>query len=636
MRDARWPVVGAAAAAAAVVVWWRLLASGEADGQEPMEEESREQHVISALKTLQANLSLLTPVEQSEIKKELSFASPEWLDGLAIATRVRDDGSGCSISSSSELSNSHGSIHYGGSAHGGSMLSSMMVTASPMPKRRARVKGEVPEIMRVESIDEMSERLVETATAARIRLTPDSGSLVIVLVGLPARGKSMLGHKLARFLTWRGYKTKHFCAGDKRRHAWNRDGDRKQLASASMFDSQKAYASMTRETISMDTFEELVTWLRADSGQVAIFDACNSTMARRKKLTERIHLLNASVKAGSGGQGAGIVFIESVVTDPEVVHTMSLWKVRNSADFAGMTEEAALADLNERIGHYERGYQTVHETEGPYIKLFDLRAKVHACNVYGRMAKSVLPYLLALHSIARPIFMLVIDDDYSYVLPGGGGESKAQLTAGLARWVKSYPRRDELCILTSAAPRAKETAEALADAAGCARPSPRGPLTPLLHAAEAIARSSSERRNSAGATAPDGQPSRAGGAPLAVTEGRPAEETFESRFGETIADLVGRLDPVVTEVEAAVAPVLLVAHEAHCRALRTLLVEASIPLLHDREKVDPTSTVVASGHDAPRLLEFLPTSTGYSETVHVLSRHGAGPDKKKPVGLGSL
>ena len=402
------------------------------------------------------------------------------------------------------------------------MLSSMMVTASPMPKRRARVKGEVPEIMRVESIDEMSERLVETATAARIRLTPDSGSLVIVLVGLPARGKSMLGHKLARFLTWRGYKTKHFCAGDKRRHAWNRDGDRKQLASASMFDSQKAYASMTRETISMDTFEELVTWLRADSGQVAIFDACNSTMARRKKLTERIHLLNASVKAGSGGQGAGIVFIESVVTDPEVVHTMSLWKVRNSADFAGMTEEAALADLNERIGHYERGYQTVHETEGPYIKLFDLRAKVHACNVYGRMAKSVLPYLLALHSIARPIFMLVIDDDYSYVLPGGGGESKAQLTAGLARWVKSYPRRDELCILTSAAPRAKETAEALADAAGCARPSPRGPLTPLLHAAEAIARSSSERRNSAGATAPDGQPSRAGGAPLPLRrDGRP-------------------------------------------------------------------------------------------------------------------
>ena len=118
-----------------------------------------------------------------------------------------------------------------------------------------------------------------------------------------------------------------------------------------------------------------------------------------------------------------------------------------------------------------------------------------------------------------------------------------------------------------------------------------------------------------------------------MTEG---EETFESRFGETIADLVGRLDPVVTEVEAAVAPVLLVAHEAHCRALRTLLVEANIPLLHDREKVDPTSTVVASGHDAPRLLEFLPTSTGYSETVHVLSRHGAGPDTKKPVGLGSL
>ena len=43
-------------------------------------------------------------------------------------------------------------------------------------------------------------------------------------------------------------------------------------------------------------------------------------------------------------------------------------------------------------------YETVREEEGPYIKMFDLRAKCHACNVYGRMSKSVLPYLLAIRA----------------------------------------------------------------------------------------------------------------------------------------------------------------------------------------------------------------------------------------------
>ena len=55
-----------------------------------------------------------------------------------------------------------------------------------------------------------------------------------------------------------------------------------------------------------------------------------------------------------------------------------------------------MADLEARIKHYQNTYETVREQEGAYIKLFNLSAKAHACNVYGRMTKSVLPYLLAI------------------------------------------------------------------------------------------------------------------------------------------------------------------------------------------------------------------------------------------------
>ena len=220
----------------------------------------REDAVVAALKTLQANLPQLTPAEQSSVKKALPFASAEWLDGLAIATRIRDDGSGKTTSS---YGSSHGLNNFGsgGSTHGGSLHGGAM----RVPQRRAK---DGPGMPRAESIDEMSERMIETANDARIRLTPDSGRLILVLVGLPARGKSMLGYKLERFLSWRGYKTKAFQVGAKRRHVWA--GSASERVSASFFDSSKAYAAMMREQVSMDSFDELLAWMENDDGQVAV------------------------------------------------------------------------------------------------------------------------------------------------------------------------------------------------------------------------------------------------------------------------------------------------------------------------------------------------------------------------------
>ena len=43
--------------------------------------------------------------------------------------------------------------------------------------------------------------------ATRSSLTPDSGKLILAMVGLPARGKSFICHKLRSFLSWYGFKT---------------------------------------------------------------------------------------------------------------------------------------------------------------------------------------------------------------------------------------------------------------------------------------------------------------------------------------------------------------------------------------------------------------------------------------------
>lgn len=45
------------------------------------------------------------------------------------------------------------------------------------------------------------------AVRKRLELTHDADKLILVLVGLPARGKSFIAHRLRAFLSWLGYRT---------------------------------------------------------------------------------------------------------------------------------------------------------------------------------------------------------------------------------------------------------------------------------------------------------------------------------------------------------------------------------------------------------------------------------------------
>ncbi|KAJ1891526.1 6-phosphofructo-2-kinase, partial [Kickxella alabastrina] len=53
--------------------------------------------------------------------------------------------------------------------------------------------------------------------------TDSDHKLVVVMVGLPARGKSYIVKKLKRYLSWLGFQTKIFNVGDRRRLAGSTD-----------------------------------------------------------------------------------------------------------------------------------------------------------------------------------------------------------------------------------------------------------------------------------------------------------------------------------------------------------------------------------------------------------------------------
>lgn len=274
----------------------------------------------------------------------------------------------------------------------------------------------------------------------------------------------------------------------------------------------------------------------------------------------------------------GAVFIESICTDPEVVQREMRIKVGLSDDFKGLSHDEAIKDLADRIAHYEPTYQTVREAEGAYIKVFDMRAKVHAVNVYGRMAKSVLPFVMALHFLTRPVLLLSVDEEASAV--GALRDAGGALPAGLAQWISSFDRAHELLVFASTQPRAKALAAAVAAAAGAPPPAHRATLAPLQRTDD-----------------PDQPP-----------------ESFRKAFGENVSDLVMRLEPIVLELEGATAPVLVITHEGACRALRAYLLNLATHMsITERERVDASVDM-----GAPVLREFSPTMEGgpVSERLH--------------------
>ena len=278
-------------------------------------------------------------------------------------------------------------------------------------------------------------------------MTKNSERLVLVLVGLPARGKSFLGRKLTGFLNWHGVPCKVFNVGKYRRQVADPNE-----SSSDFFDASNRHASALREKAAELALQDMLRWLdngeceeeddeteyddEEDGGaaafgntrsstmnpeclkserynkgntnsylkkimsvpdivtsqqllkreRIAIFDATNSTDKRRQWILDMC--TNPDKRPD---KPTGCVFIESICDDQELLTENYLDKIANSPDYTGMSQEDALIDLRKRVQKYEDQYETIADDQLSYIKVFNLSSKIMANQIYGRMSKVIMP-----------------------------------------------------------------------------------------------------------------------------------------------------------------------------------------------------------------------------------------------------
>ncbi|RMY62431.1 hypothetical protein D0865_00438 [Hortaea werneckii] len=231
------------------------------------------------------------------------------------------------------------------------------------------------------------------------------------MVGLPARGKSYIAKKLARYLNWLQYPTRLFNVGERRRLAvappgtefdepgqtdtrvtWTHD--------AHFFDPRCAAARSWRDQLAMDALNELLDWLDTPGATIGIFDATNSTSARRRALLDCVrHRVSTP---------PDVLFLESVCENSSVLERNMRLKLKGP-DYASQASEVAMKDLEERIRNYASAYVPIGEdeiAEGiPFIRVFDTGRQVTMNRVQSFLSMVALDYLLSFHLENRRIWL---------------------------------------------------------------------------------------------------------------------------------------------------------------------------------------------------------------------------------------
>jgi 6-phosphofructo-2-kinase/fructose-2,6-biphosphatase len=102
------------------------------------------------------------------------------------------------------------------------------------------------------------------AVADRLHGSKEDRKLAIVLVGLPARGKTFTAAKLTRYLRWLGHETRHFNVGKYRRlkHGANQSAD--------FFRDDNPEGIEARNEVAALAMEDMIDWMHG-GGQVSWF-----------------------------------------------------------------------------------------------------------------------------------------------------------------------------------------------------------------------------------------------------------------------------------------------------------------------------------------------------------------------------
>jgi broad specificity phosphatase PhoE/adenylate kinase family enzyme len=161
--------------------------------------------------------------------------------------------------------------------------------------------------------------------------------LCIALVGLPAMGKSTVGRRIRDNLSKEGITVKIFNNGEVRR-----SNIQENTSSAEFFSSRNKEAILIRKEIALENMHKAIAFLES-KGNIAILDATNVTLARRKLIEETM-------------KRYPLLFLECTHSDEEILD-LSIEQKAKLKEFGHLTKEEAIESFKYRREFYKQKYK---------------------------------------------------------------------------------------------------------------------------------------------------------------------------------------------------------------------------------------------------------------------------------------
>ncbi|XP_072287230.1 6-phosphofructo-2-kinase/fructose-2,6-bisphosphatase 1 isoform X4 [Pyxicephalus adspersus] len=274
---------------------------------------------------------------------------------------------------------------------------------------------------------------------------------MIVMVGLPARGKTYISKKLTRYLNWIGTPTKVFNVGQYRRDAVQ------SYKNFEFFRADNQEAMKIRKQCALNALKDVHIYLSQEEGQVAVVDATNTTRERRSVILQF-----------AKERGYKVFFIESICDDPDIIAENITQVKLSSPDYIGCDRDKVVEDFLKRIECYQMYYEPLHDdldSSLSYIKIFNVGSRYLVNRVQDHVQSRAVYYLMNIHVAPRSIYLSRHGESELNLLGRIGGDSGLsargkQYAHALGNFIKSQEIPD-LKVWTSHMKRTIQTAEAL-------------------------------------------------------------------------------------------------------------------------------------------------------------------------------
>ena len=252
----------------------------------------------------------------------------------------------------------------------------------------------------------------------------NSDKLVLVMVGLPATGKTHMGKRICRFFSFfHSIPTQVFNVGDYRRQLCGAN------QSANFYDHSNAEALAQRTMACNAALNDTIEYIQQDGCRIAIFDATNSQRVRRE------HILQSLADAGIGSKR--VIFVESICDDEALLEENIRTVKTSTPDYRNADPEEAVADFKRRRQMYADVYETLDDkadSDKAYIKVINCRQFV-VNNIRGHLSLKVVHFIMNLHTSKRTFYLTRHGQSEYNLLGKIGGD------AGLSEAGMEYAKR---------------------------------------------------------------------------------------------------------------------------------------------------------------------------------------------------